>query len=217
MQRRTLYSLYCIGLGIVALAVVIAVAVAAIKQDDGDASPVVPTVAPSPSSSVSPEADEVVPVPSQSPSAPVASTTPSTSAQTLPDSATSFLKDFYQSYKKGDAKAMQPFFSDDGDAELKSLRSRLFTGVDTNGVPGGPTLFATNSADQKVDTYAVATVSKTGSGWTVSVNEIRINGAGTRLPQITTTVSLIPSGSSWKIDSYARTGESGKYNALLTP
>jgi hypothetical protein len=175
----------------------------------------VPTnpLAASPTPSVTPT-PAVSPIPTPSPTP-----TPTITAAQLPKSATTFLANFYAAYNQADRTRLAAYFSPDTTAELRSLHARLFTGVDPEGNPGGPTLFTTSSAIQKATGYTVVTSALQAGNWIVTVQEQRVDGDGKAISPITTILTLVPSTNptgSWLIDSYVHTGEVGKYNGFLT-
>lgn len=163
------------------------------------------TESPTPTPTASPAASpEVSPTP-----------TPSNAPQNLPDSAQKTVSSFYASYKAKDIAKVGESFTPDTTNELKSLHSRLFTGRDTDGVPGGPTLFSSNSASQSVGSYSISSSEEDGSNWTVTVTEQRISGTGESAGSVSTVLKLTPAGDSWQIDQYYHAGLSGKYDGFL--
>lgn len=143
---------------------------------------------------------------------------PSTPVSGWPESAQKLLSDFYQAYKNQDRVKLATFFTDNKTEELKSLSSRLFTGLDLNGQPGGPTLFATNSAAQTVDSYVLISATAQGNGWIASVKEQRLDDKGQSIGETTTLLTLVSQTSqpdAWLVDGYTHLGKAGKYNGFL--
>ncbi len=176
-----------------------------------------PAPSESPSAESSPIADVVNPVVEVTPT-PAATPIPTTApAASMPQSATTFLANFYAAYNSADRDRLETYFTDDATSELRSLRARLFTGKDPEGNPGGPTLFATSSANQKTTGYSVINSAAQSEGWVVTVQEQRVDGDGNTLGPVTTLIVLKPGpDGTWLIDSYNRSGEVGKYSAFLT-
>lgn len=177
--------------------------------------------------SSSPSPSFLIESPSPTPGAtvtPVESPTPSPAASatlvpTMPESGVTFVANFYAAYSNSDRERLNAYFTEDDTAELASLRSRLFTGRDPQGNPGGPTLFATNSANQRVIGYTITRSVPEGDGWIVSVQEQRVTTEGVSLPATMTLLTLVPSTSppgSWLVDAYTRSNEEGKYSAFLS-
>lgn len=167
--------------------------------------------------SSTPSNEEVSPgVSTLSPSAsvsPVASPGGSPSSSTsLPQSAQTFLSNFYSTYQKMEAKNLQSYFTED----TTDLRSTLFTGLDTRGLPGGPTLFSSNSASERATSFNVIGSTKSGNNWQLEIQEQRVDLQGNKLSPMVTEMVIIPSGTSWLIDRYSREGKTGKYNAFLS-
>lgn len=210
MTPRTA-KIYAACLGIVVTAVVVAILWNAVReqrqQNPVDTGVVSPSPTVSPTSSATP-----TPTPTATPS-PTA--TPAASPAVLPETATSFLKTFYAAYAAGDVTALAKKFTPDTGADI-SMHSRLFTGMDQNGNQGGPTLFVTNTANQKATEYSIVGSTKTVDGWTVSVQEQRVNGGGVALSPVTTTVKLVEEGASWLISGYTLVSTTGKYSAFLS-
>ena len=154
---------------------------------------------------------------SASPTAsPTPTATPSTGLSALPATAQTLVKDFYTAYEAGNSAQLATYFTTDTTSDLQSLRARLFTGLDTNGVPGGPTLFVSSTALERPTSYVVSSVSGSASTWTLTVQETRLNGNGKALPTITTVLKLDEVGNGWKIDQYAHTGSAQKYDGFFT-
>jgi len=174
-----------------------------------------PTVTPSPSPVVSPS---VSPSPTVSPSPSVSpSATPGQNAN-FPLSAQSFVSGFYAAYQAKNSAEISGMFTADTTSELQSEHSRMFTGIDsTTNLPGGPTLFSTGAPDS-VSSFAIQSEVQQGSNWQVTTVEQRLNSSGVADGSETTIMILVPSGSSWLIDSYYYQGEtSGKYDAFQLP
>jgi hypothetical protein len=192
------------------------------KKNDTTQQQTTPTPSPSPTgdevstvddSSPSPSA-VASPTPSASPNSPV----PTTQAITLPDSAKTFITNFYAAYKAKDRDRLAELFTSDTTNELKSLHSTLFKGVDLSGNPGGPTLFSTNSASQVATSYSILGSAPQGSNWVVTVREQRVDASGASIPDQTTLITLVPATSgqgTWLIDSYTHAAGSGKYEGFL--
>jgi|GEM_PF-6585954 len=145
---------------------------------------------------------------------PIATASPLPSPIVLPQSAVTFLANFYAAYNQQDRARLETYFT----VDTSDLRSELFNGTNAQGVPGGPTLFTTSSADQHSTGYSIISSVVEGSGWLVTVQEQRVNGGGAAISPVTTIVTLVPgTGSSvWLIDNYSYSGGTGKYAAFIT-
>ena len=145
-------------------------------------------------------------------------TATSTATETLPDSAKSFLANFYTAYKAKDSSRMATMITTDTGDDSQT-HSTLFKGVDLNGNPGGPTLFSSNGVpSESVQSYSILNSVKRNSNWTVTVREQRVNNSGASVGERTTTLTLAPASESngnWLIDSYIPSGGTGKYSAFL--
>lgn len=174
---------------------------------------------PSPTESVSPSTSptsSVTPTPTVSPSeSPPPSSTPT--ASVLPSAAQSTLNTFYTAYKNKDRSQIESLFTEDSTEELRSLHSRLFTGLDPQGNPGGPTLFASNSASQSVDSFSVISIAAQEKKYVVTVKEKRLNASGESVGDYTTLITLVPNSTStkWLIDAYVQDTSAGKYDGFL--
>jgi hypothetical protein len=158
------------------------------------------------------------PTPTDLPSPSPTVTLPSLSE--VPQSAVQYVESFYAIYKAEDRKKLEAFFSLDTSNELISLRSRLFTGFDNNGLPGGPTLFDTSSASQKPFSFTITSKKVVAGKVEVVVSETRTDlQTGETLPVFSTKLLLIPTDATqknWLIESYTKVGGStGKYDAFL--
>lgn len=181
-----------------------------VVQEDGDSSPVptaLPTITPTP-------VPTLIPSPS-----PTASLLP---IKEFPASAEEMVKAFMQAFQSANRTKMETYFAPDSTNENVSLRSRLFNGVDNNGLPGGPTLFDTSSASQKVVSFEILEKKVGGTKLEIIVRETRtdIQSGETLSPQQTKLV-LVPKDTeqkAWLIESYTRVaGTTGKYDALVNP
>ena len=175
-----------------------------------------PTATPSPTATASASAS-ATPSPTATATA-SASASASASATTLPAAPQATVSEFYTAYKAKKASVIAGLFTADTTTELQSLHSRLFTGVDTDGDPGGPTLFSTNSASQSASSYTILSVTQQGSAWDLSLSEQRLSGTGASAGTVQTMMVLVDQSGSWKIDSYYYAGSPvGKYDGLLDP
>lgn len=136
----------------------------------------------------------------------------------LPGSAKTFLANFYAAYKQKDSERLGEMFTPDQTDEYRSLHARLFTGIDLQGNPGGPTLFSTNSASGYVDGYSLLGAASQDKNWVVTVKENRFSSEGKAVGEQTAIFTITPKNdenSIWLIDSYIHTGASGKYNGFI--
>lgn len=165
-------------------------------------------------------------LPSLSPSAspittftpsPSPSVTPNASADPVPSTVSQMFVTFFAAFKAQNALSLHTMFVVDTDADLKSLGSRLFTGMDLNGVPGGPTLFQTNSAGERATEYEILSVNQVGSAWHAMFREQRVSIAGAVVAPALTQMTLVPSSTSgtWLISQYAYQTTTGKYDAFI--
>ena len=174
-----------------------------------------PSIQPSASASVTPLA-----TPAASPTVsltPIAS--PSQTVEepvTLPSSASTFLQRFFLAYGNKNRTSLSGFFTPDPTPELLSVHSRLFTGLDTNGNPGGPTLFSSNSANQVTTSYVMTSSAKLGTGWQVKLKEQRSDINGGTVGSVNTVMDIVPKGADWQVDSYFHAAYSGKYDGFLS-
>ena len=186
-------------------------------NQDKDSAKVSPAPSSSPTVSPSPTDPVVVPVASSSPS-PVISASPSTSAS-FPQSAKTFLANFYAAYNQSDKTRLATYFTPDTLKEDLYEHAHLFNGTDPDGTnPGGPTLFETSSASQRTTGYVTTATASQQNNWVVTVQEQRVDGNGVSISPITTLLTLAPSTNptgSWLIDRYIRSGGTGKYSAFL--
>lgn len=189
------------------------------KERDEDVIEAIASPTPSPTATPT-ESPSPTPSPSVSPTA-SPSSSPTATSTAFPETANKQLTAFYAAFVAGNRKGMEAFFTTDASAELRSLRSRLFTGADLDGTPGGPTLFDTSSASQKVTKYQIDSKSASGGNYIVMATETRTDlSTNQTLSAVKTKLILTPSadGTSWLIDSYTRVGgTTGKYDALINP
>jgi hypothetical protein len=157
-----------------------------------------------PTSSITPSA-----TPSASPTASIVSS--------LPVSAQAMVSAFYNADTARQSAQVAAFFTPDTTAEDKSLHARLFTGIDTNGNPGGPTLFS-DGAPQSVATYTITSSVPQGANWQVSVSEQRVSESSAADGAQVTMLVLVPKGNSWLISDYYQQGQLvSKYDGFLPP
>ena len=142
---------------------------------------------------------------------------PSSSPDSLPASISQTLTVFYAAFKAQNASELAKMFVPDTTPEMKSLNSRLFKGVDTNGIPGGPTLFQTNSAGEIAISYVVNSATMSGSNWQISLTEQRADLNGKATAGTATKIILIPgvNTEAWQIGVYAYQDTVGKYDAFI--
>jgi hypothetical protein len=156
----------------------------------------------------------LIPTSTSTPPAP----TVSPISTSLPDSAKAFLANFYAAYKNKDLARLAASFTADTNTTDQSMYSRLFTGKDLNGMPGGPNLFSTNSAAQYVTSYSIMQSNPSGKDWQIMVNEQRSDVAGGGNTKDVTVVTLTPAPTgqgTWLIASYSHANNSGKYDGFL--
>lgn len=180
-------------------------------QTDPTPTPTMAVVSPTPSPEQTPAAS---PAPEVSPGS-----TPTPGAAELPSSAQTFLANFYAAFSGYDSARLNTYFTEDSSAELRSVRLRLFTGQDEQGIPGGPTLFATNTADQRAIGYAVTRSIPQGNGWLVTIQEQRVDGQQRPVADTMILMTLVPAPNNvgtWLVDAYHRTSETGKYSGFTT-
>lgn len=177
-----------------------------------------------PSSTNTPAVVAVTATPTETASTSAASTSPGASpiptvtAAVLPDTAKAVIANFFVAYKAQDKARLSIFFTADSTNELKSEHATLFTGVGLNGDPGGPTLFATNTASQYATSYSILGLAPQGDNWIVTLSENRVVSNGQSIGSTTTLMTLVPGAAgqeAWLIDDYYRAGSSGKYSAFL--
>ena len=207
------------GLIIIAAAAVGAYALHSSSQPAAPAATPAPTSTPTADiSSVGTPTPLPTATPSPTPSASASPTaTPTATAAPLPAGPKAAMTAFYAAFKAKDRSAISAMFTADTTDELKSLHSRLFTGLDTDGNPGGPTLFATNSASQSAASYSVTSASQSGASWVVAASEQRLTGTGASAGSVATSMTLTQENGAWKISLYTYQGTSGKYDALQNP
>lgn len=184
------------------------------KSDDAA---VVPETSATPSLEASPSASptpDVSPSPSSSPEITSAPSL-STPAAQLPTAAKAKLDAFFAAYKAKDIQALSTMFVPDTTTELKSLHSRLFTGLDVDGSPGGPTLFSSNSASQSTAEYTLLSSTQEGQNWKVTLSEKRLSGTGGDAGTVQTTMVLSQDGGEWKVSQYFHVDSAGKYDGFL--
>lgn len=223
LHPRTILAIFLGLLPIIIVAVVMAATLKAnqirlksglSQNNPSPSSSISPSAAPSTSPSTSPSAS---PSPSSVPTVQsVASATPTPAS--LPDSAKAFLANFYAAYKNKDLTRLAASFTADTNNSDQSMHSRLFTGKDLNGMPGGPNLFSTNSASQYVTSYSIMQSNPSGQDWQIMVNEQRSNVIGGGNTQVVTMVTLAPAPAgqgTWLIASYSHANNSGKYDGFL--
>jgi hypothetical protein len=180
------------------------------RRSATDTLPTVASPTPVPASPSAPASPTSLPTSTPSPTA-----SPTPSGVALPDTLQTQMARFYTAYSAADKQGLATFFSADTDASSQQLHSLLFG----DGSTGGPTLFSTDNASERVTEYTAISWSVSGSGWTVIVKESRMSASGTALPSENAVLSWVPSSNannSWLLESYTHTGSTGKYSGFLT-
>jgi len=203
------YGTLLVGLVIIVVGAILINEISYQKQQENAVSSPTPTsvftVTPSPTAT------------SQSPSPTPQATVNSVSVQ-FPQSATTFMANFYSAYNAQDRARLATYFTPDTNDTDRSMHAHLFTDMDTNGTVGGPYLFVDGPANQRASGYTLVSETVQGSGWLVTVLEQRIDFQGAAQSPTTTIITLVPSTNptgSWLVDSYVRTSGDEKYSAFL--
>ena len=226
MHNATAQKIWIAGLTTLTLVVVGSVLYAIRRAAEANDPSAIVQESPTGQTSPTPELPvETIPEPSSSPAVQPSATatateTPrsNTETATLPDSARAVLANFYAAYKDKDRERLETFFTPDTTDELRSLRSRLFKGIDPQGNPGGPTLFATNSASQVATNYRILGSAAQDANWIVTLEEDRVGGTGEEIADEVTLITMVRASSDqtkWLIDMYSHVRSSGKYDGFL--
>jgi hypothetical protein len=170
-----------------------------------------PTLTPSPTISPDPT-PSITPTPTESPTPPPTSS-PSAS---ISEDVAQRIAAFYSTWSSRNRLAMRPFFSLDTTSDQRSLNSALFTGFDSRGNPGGPTLFETDPVSDTLNGFEIISAQQSGGAWTVTLREQR-RSTNEQDKVVMTRQVWIMQDNGWKIDEYVKVGSSGKYDGFFTP
>ncbi len=150
--------------------------------------------------------------PSASPSA-IASPSPTPSLSPEELAARAAVDQFEAAYKaKNKSKLLTSLMTDPFNQAEKDEQSRLLSGQDTKGVPGGPTLFESATVSQIPQSYTVTSV----DGGTVVVKEhvIASDQGKTSQADRTRTFELVKQNGADIVDRYLRPGSTDKYGGF---
>lgn len=163
-----------------------------------------PTFSPSPTSSE--------PTPSTSPAA-----NPSPNLTSMEEKVKGVVSDFEQTYKSQDKTKIFSFFTGPQIQEEKDTHSRLLSGKDVQGIPGGPELFVSNSASEIPLSYQLKATNKISDNkYQIKISEERAStrNLGSKFTR-ERSLTLVLVNSSWLVDRYENPNYPSKYSGFL--